>query len=257
LRNRFLINLSWELGNIFRFPFPEVLLVLFTVMVFLPGSSPFQISEPLDALSWNEVTYTFANLAAYKGAFFSLQAYLPLIILAAIFATLAFAYEIENGLLKVELSHPSSKRAIFVSKWLSCFLLVFATLSLVLLIYAFLFLTQNDAYLLANPLLILKMLLIAGSEAFFVVSFTVSFSIFSRKASVSLVGSFATLYIIQLASQTAGAGFLPPSSFMAQTEFLLRNSANQSAINLIIVPLVSVLLTVASYVYFSRRLELA
>jgi ABC-type transport system involved in multi-copper enzyme maturation permease subunit len=257
-KNRFLMNLSWELENLFRFPFPELLLGLFTVMVFLPKYSGSNMSGELGAFSWQRVTHELAWRSAYQAAFYSLQAYLPIIILASIFATMTFAYEIENGLLKVHLSHPSSRRSLFASKWLACFLIVFTTLSCTLLLFNFLYLPQNNAYLVINIDLPLKVLAVAASEAFFVVSLTVSFSIFSRKASVSLVGSFATLYIIQLASQTTNLVFLPPASFYQQVEILLSSMGPKLSdlFNFLTIPLISVFLMAISYIYFSRRLEM-
>jgi ABC-type transport system involved in multi-copper enzyme maturation permease subunit len=171
---------------------------------------------------------------------------------------MTFAYEIENGLLKVHLSHPSSRRSLFASKWLACFLIVFTTLSCILLLFTFLYLPQNDAYLLINLDLPFKVLAIAASEAFFVVSLTVSFSVFSRKASVSLVGSFATLYVIQLASQTTNLAFLPPASFYQQVEILLSSMGPKLSdlFDFLTIPLVSVFLIAVSYIYFSRRLEM-
>ena len=191
-------------------------------------------------------------------AFSSVLAYLPLAILGSIFGTLAFAYEIENGLLKVHLSQPTSKSAVFLSKWISCFLVIFATLSCTLLFFTFLYIPQNDLYLIINADLTLKMLALAALETFFIISVTVPFSIFSKKASMSLVGSFASLYILQLLSQTAGISYFPPASFYNQVELLFAGSGFLARLFNSLPSLVFAAgLTVASYVYFSRRLELS
>lgn len=256
--NRFLINLTWELNNLFRFPFPEILLALFTYMVFLPHVGRFTSIPDPENLSWQSIPYELAFHSAQRGTLYSVSAYLPMAILASIFATLAFAYEIENGLLKVHLSHPTSRRAIFLSKFLSCFLIIFTTLSCILLFFAFLYIPENALYLIIHPHLTLRMFLLAALESFFIISLTVSFSIFSRKASISLVGSFATVYIIQLLGETANLTFLPPASFYGQVEFLFSRIAPELSelSNFLTIPLVSTFLTIISYVYFSRRLEL-
>jgi len=256
-KNRFLMNLTWELKNLFRFPFPEILLALFTYMVFRPNPGLFTSS--FESLSWPGATSYLTFNSAYHTAFYSVSAYLPMAILASIFATLVFAYEIENGLLKVHFSHPTSRRAIFSSKFLSCFLIVFVTLSCSLLFFVFLYIPENNLYLIINSRLTLSILLPAALESFFIVSLTVSFSIFSRRASISLVGSFATVYIIQLLSQTENLTFLPPAAFYWHVEFLFSHTGPKlSALpNFLVLPIVSTLLTIISYIYFSRRLELS
>jgi ABC-type transport system involved in multi-copper enzyme maturation permease subunit len=257
--SRFLISLEWELRNLFRFPFPEILLALFTFMVFLPQTSTYTATFHLNAESWQHIAREITWQSTYIAAFFSVNAYLPLAILGAIFGTMAFAYEIENGLLKVHLSQPTSKKVVFLSKWISCFLVIFATLSCVLLFFTFLYIPQNDPYLLINSDLTLKILLLAALETFFIVGVTVSFSIISKKASVSLVGSFATLYVLQLVSQTAGLSYLPPGSFYSQVELLFGETGSNLAFLLDSLPslIVAAFLTVVSVIYFSRRLELS
>jgi ABC-type transport system involved in multi-copper enzyme maturation permease subunit len=261
-KNRFLLNLAWELKNLFRFPFPEILLALFTFMMFLWSPSISTGNMVLGDMPWQYITRKVAIFSAYWTGDYSVEAYLPQAILGSIFATLAFAHEIENGLLKVHLSHPTSKRAIFMSKWLSCFLALFTTLSCALLFFAFLYVPQNGFYMVMNPDMFSGVLVLAALETFFVVSVTVSFSLFSRKASISLVGSFATLYIVQLLSRTSGLTFLPPASFQDQSSsmFALSSSPFANFFGLpqfFAVPLFSAVLTVLSYIYFSRRLELA
>jgi len=255
--NRFLMNLSWELKNLFRFPFPEILLALFTFTVFLPHVSTYSADINLNDVSSQEITGQIAHVSTYQGAFASVSAYLPLAVLGSIFGTLAFAYEIENGLLMVHLSHPTSKRAVFLSKWLSCFLVAFVTLSCTLLFFTFLYVPENSFYLITNSHLTLSLMLLAAMETFVIVSVTVSFSIFSRKASVSLVGSFATLYILQLLSQTSGLSYLPPASFYSQVELLFHAGSLSMLFNSSISLVFAAFLAVASYLYFSRRLELA
>jgi ABC-type transport system involved in multi-copper enzyme maturation permease subunit len=257
-KNRFLMNLTWELKNLFRFPFPEIILALFTYMVFLPRMGGYSSSFGLENLVWRRITWLLAFVSTQRGAFYSVSAYLPMAILASIFATLAFAYEIENGLMKVHLSHPTSRRAIFLSKFLSCFLIVFTTLSCSLLFFAFLDIPENALHLIINSHLTLGVLLVAALETFFIVTLTVSFSIFSKKASVSLVGSFAAVYIIQLLSETANLTFLPPTSFYGQVYFLFsRSGPKLSGLpDFLVIPFVSTFLAIISYVYFSRRLEL-
>jgi len=259
-KNRFLMNLTWELKNLFRFPFPEILLALFTYMIFQSHFGLF--SGTFQSLSWDQITYDLTWKTTYDTAFLTLQAYIPMAVLASVFATLAFAYEIENGLLKVHFSHPTSRRAIFSSKFLSCFLIIFATLSCSLLFFAFMYIPENDLYLIINSRFTLSILLLAALESFFIVSLTVTFSILSKKASVSLVGSFATIYIIQLLSQTENLTLLPPRAFSWELEFLFPLSYigryNLSMLpNFLIMPIVSILLTIFSYIYFSRRLELS
>jgi ABC-type transport system involved in multi-copper enzyme maturation permease subunit len=251
------MNLSWELKNLFRFPFPEILLALFTYMVFLPRGGGYQMNSALEDMSWQRVTQKFARDSSILAGSYSVQAYLPMIILTSIFATLAFAYEIENGLLKVHFSHPTSKVSLFAAKWLSCFLIIFTTLSCTLLLFTFLFYPENDVYLILNSNFLVYILFMAASEAFFVVSLAVAFSIFSKKASISLVGSFATLYTIQLASQTANLTYLPSASFGYQIGFLFSIGQTPDLLNLLAVPLASAFLTIISYVYFARRLEVA
>lgn len=257
-RNRFLLNLTWELRNLFRFPFPEILLALFTYMVFAPHGGGLSGSFDLESLSWQTITYTLAFHSTRRSALYSVEAYLPMAILASIFATLVFASEIENGMLKVHLSHPGSRRAIFLSKFLSCFLIIFTTLACTLLFFAFLHIPENALHLIINSRLTLGILLLAALESFFIVSLTASFSIFSRRASISLVGSFATVYIIQLLGEAANLTLLPPASFYGQVEFLFsRIGPRLSELpDFLVIPLVSTFLTIISYVYFSRRLEL-
>ncbi len=258
-KNRFLISLTWELKNLFRFPFPEILLALFTYMVFLPRITGLTASVDLQTTAWHEVAEKLAWKSSQVAADYSLFAYFPLIILASIFCTLAFAYEIENGLLKVHLSHPNSKRAVFFSKWLSCFLIVFSTLCCTLAFFLLLYMPENNVYMLFNTSWPPRTFLLAGLEALFIVSIAVSFSIFSRKTSVSLVGSFATLYILQLLSDSAGMIYLPPGSFSWQAVFLFsRTGIKLSELpTFMITPIASIVLIAISYVYFSRRLELS
>ncbi len=257
-KNRFLISLSWELKNLFRFPFPEILLALFTFMVFLPSTGAYSASINLDSISWRQIASDVTWKSTRTAASASVSAYLPLAILGSIFATLAFAYEIENGLLKVHLSQPTGKSAVFLSKWISCFLVIFATLSCTLLFSMFLYIPQNGLYLIVNGDLTVKTLVLAALETFFMVSVTVSFSVFSKKASISLVGSFATLYVLQLLSQTASIIYIPPASFFSLVELLFAGSGFLARLYESLPSLVFALgLAVASYVYFSRRLELS
>ena len=256
-KNRFLINLTWELKNLFRFPFPEILLALFTYMVFIPHGGGGSLSYDLESSSWQRMTYNLALRSAHRGALYSVSAYLPMAILACVFATLVFAYEIENGLLKVHLSHPTSRRTIFLSKFLSCLLIIFATLSCTLLFFIFLYIPENALYLVIHPRFTSGILLLAALESFFIVSITVFISIFTKKASISLVGSFATIYIIQLVSEEANLTSLPPASFYGHVEYLFSQIAPKLSElpNFLVIPLISASLTIIAYVYFSRRLE--
>lgn len=252
-KNRFLISLVWELKNLFRFPFPEILLALFTYMVFLPSGG--MTGGPFT--SWQSITYHVSLHSAYRGALHANAAYLPMVILASIFATLTFAYEIENGTLKVHLSHPTSRGIIFLSKFLSCFLIVFTTLSCTLILFIFLYIPENTLYLITYIILPLKIILLAALESFFVVSFMVSFSILSRRTAISLIGSFATIYSIQLLSEAANLPFLPPASFYGQVEYLFsRISPTLNLSDFLMSPIVAAILIIISYIYFSRRLEL-
>ena len=256
-KKRFIVSLTWELKSLFRFPFPEVLLALFTYMIFLPRGGGFSFSVSSESLIWEEMTRTIAFHSARNVAQFSFFAYLPMGIFASIFATLAFAYEIENGLLKVHLSHPISRRSIFLAKLLSCFLIVFMTFSASLLSYTFLHITENALYLILSPDLILKVLLMATLQSLFMMSVTISFSLYSGKTSVSLIGSFATIYLIQLLSESANLEFLPPISFREQAYFLFSKTTPELSQlpSFLTLPLVSVFLIIFSYLFFSRRLE--
>jgi ABC-type transport system involved in multi-copper enzyme maturation permease subunit len=249
-------SLQWELRNLFRFPFPEVLLALFTYMVFLPRGGSFGFS--LQEIVWGEITRKITFQMVSETARYTFFAFLPMAIFASIFATLAFAYEIENGLLKLYLSHPTSKRTIFLSKFLSCFLVVFLVFSSSLLAYTFLQTTENILYVILSPDLIFKLLLLAALETLFMTSIMVTFSLFSKKAALSLIGSFATIYLLQILSENVNLGFLPPISFRQQASFLFSPVATfdlEQLLNILITPIISVLLIIVSYLYFSRRLE--
>lgn len=178
-------------------------------------------------------------------------------IFASIFATLSFTYEIENGLLKVHLSHPISRQIIFLAKLLSSFLIVFITFSVSLLSFIFLQFPENSLYLIFSPDLILDVLLIAALQSLFLISVTISFSIYSGRTSVSLIGSFATIYLIQLLSESANLEFLLPISFREQASFLFSKTLPELSQlpNFLTIPLVSVFLIIFSYLFFSRRLE--
>lgn len=256
-KNRFIVSLTWELKSLFRFPFPEVLLAMFTYMIFLPRGGGFGFTVSSESLIWEEITRTIAFYITRDAAQFSFFAYIPMGIFASIFATLAFAYEIENGLLKVHLSHPICRRNIFLAKLLSCFLIVFVTFSASLLFYAFLDITENALYLILSPDLVLKVLLMAALQSLFMISVAISFSLYSGKTSVSLIGSFATIYLIQLLSESANLEFLPPISFREQASFLFSKAFPKLSQlpNFLTIPLVSVFLIIFSYLFFSRRLE--
>ena len=257
-KSKFITSLVWELKNLFRFPFPEVLLALFTYMIFLPRGGGFAFTVSPQSLTWGGITHNIAFKVTYEAARFSFFAYIPIGIFASIFATLVFAYEIESGLLKVHLSHPISRRSLFIAKLLSCFLIVFITFSVSLIFYTFFDITENVFYVILSPDLILKMLLVTTLQSLFMISVTISFSIYSGKTSVSLIGSFATLYLIQLLSQSAKLEFLPPISFREQVSFLFSTMPlNLSEVlNFLTIPLASILLIIFSYIFFSRRLEL-
>ena len=256
-KNRFIVSLTWELKSLFRFPFPEVLLAMFTYMIFLPRGSGFGFTVSSESLIWEEITRTIAFYTTRHAAQFSFFAYLPMGIFASIFATLAFAYEIENGLLKIHLSHPISRRSIFLAKISSCFLIVFITFSASLLSYTFLHITENALYLILSPDLVLKVLLVATLQSLFMISVTISFSLYSGKTSVALIGSFAAIYLIQLLSESANLEFLPPISFKEQASFLFSKTLPKLSQlpNFLTIPLVSVFLIIFSYLFFSRRLE--
>ncbi len=256
-RNRFIMSLRWELRSLLKFPFPEVLLAFFTYMVFLPPSGSFGITLPQERLSWEEIARSMAFHTIRETAQFSSPAYLPLGLFASIFATLSFAYEIENGLLKVYLSHPLSRRDVFSSKLLSSFLVIFVTFSASLLTYAFFRIPENSIYLILSADLLLKILLVAASECLFVISIAVSFSLFTGKVSLSMVGSSAIVYLIQMLSETGDIEFLPPTAFREQVSFLFRKTPSPpNFLTLSVTPLISTLLIVLSYLYFSRRLEI-
>ncbi|MCD6241808.1 ABC transporter permease subunit [Candidatus Bathyarchaeota archaeon] len=256
-KNEFIASLIWELKSLFRFPFPEVLLAVFTYMIFLPRAGGFTFTIPAESLTWEYIIGNIAFHTTAKTAQSSIFAYLPMAIFASIFATLSFAYEIENGLLKTHLSHPISRRTVFLSKLLSCFILIFVTFSISLLFQTFLRITEIAIYLILSPDMILKLLLMATLQSLFMVSITISFSLYSGKTSVSLIGSFATLYLIQLLSESANLEFLPPISFRQQISFLFsKTAANLSQLpNFLTIPIVSLFLIVLSYLFFTRRLE--
>jgi len=254
---RFATILKWELQNLFRFPFPEVLIAVFIYMAFLPHEFGWSSSFAQELLSWPFITSQISFATAKSVTFFISSFYVPMGIFASILCTVSFAYEIENGLLKVHLSHPGSRTSIFSSKLLSCFLIVFTTYSTSLFSYIFLEIPENVPYVILSPdFVLLRILLLATSLSLFMVSLTVSFSLFSAKASVSLVGSFATIYLIQLLSTTANLKFLPPICFREQAMSLF-DSRHPDLTNILTVPLISVFLVILSYLYFSRRLEIS
>lgn len=257
-RNRLLATLSWELRNLSRFPFPEALLALFVYVLFMPRLGGFSISTDLERLDWLWFNKRIAFHTIWGAARLSYVAYLPMGIFASIFATLSFAYEIENGLLKVYLSHPISRAGVFLSKFLSCFFLIYTTFSTSLLAYAFLRIPENTPYFIFSVGLVSKMLFLAAVESFFVVSLAISFSIFSEKASVSLIGSFVMIYALHLVSGSVGLPYLPPTSFSEQASALFTSIALQFSdiLNFAVAPVISTLLVVFSYIYFSRRLEI-
>lgn len=259
-KNRFLTALIWELKSLFRFPFPEVLIGLFTYLIFLPSQRyGFSFTVSPENLSWESITRSIAFQSVSRAALSSPSAYIPISIFASIFATLIFAYEIENGLLKVHLSHPISKRNVFSAKLLSCFLIVFTTFSVSLLSFTFLQFPENDLYLILSSDLILKVLLIAMFQSLFVISVAVSFSLYSANTSISLIGSFATLYLIQLLGESTNLEFLPPTSLRQQALYILSMpTPNLSQLpNFLATPLISVFLIILSYLYFSRRLQIS
>lgn len=257
-KNKLLTTLTWELKNLCRFPFPEALLALFVYVVFMALGASFSFSITLEGLNWLWINREIAFFTTFEAALLSFRTYLPMGIFASIFATLSFAYEIENGLLKVYFSHPISRTGIFLSKFLSCFFLIYTTFSTSLLTYAFLKIPENTPYLFLSIDLILRMLFLAALECFFIVSLTISFSLFSGKASVSLVGSFVIIYVLQLLSESVRLPYLPPTSFREQAFMLFSSNTPQFSdiLNFAVSPMISTFLIVLSYIYFSRRLEI-
>jgi ABC-type transport system involved in multi-copper enzyme maturation permease subunit len=258
-QNRLLTALAWELKNLFRFPFPEALLAMFVYITFVPHVGGFSFSVPLEYLDWLEINRQLAYHTIVEAARLSSEAYLPMGIFASIFITLSFAYEIENGLLKIYLSHPIGKKGIFLSKFLSCFLIIYTTFSTSFLTYALLKIPENTPYFILSMDLILRLLFLTALESFFVVSLITSFSIFSEKASVSLIGSFAIIYTLQLLNESLKCPYLPPTSFTEQALMLFSSTFPQfyDILNFALTPIASTFLIVISYIYFSRRLEMA
>lgn len=258
-RNKILTGFTWELKNLFRFPLPEVLLAFFVYLFFLPHGGAFSFSISIEQLILQEINREIAFLTIYEAARLSLGTYLPLGIFASIFATLSFAYEIENGLLKIYLSHPFSRTEIFLSKFLSCFFVIFTTFSIGLLTYTFLKIPENTIYIVLSIDLLLRILILTILECFFIVSLTISFSVFSGKASISLIGSFVVIYVLQLLSESTTLSFLPPTSFKEQASMLFSLNTPQffDILNFMVTPLISTFLIVFSYLYFSRRLEIS
>lgn len=257
-KNKFIVSLTWELKNLFRPPFPEVMLALFTYMIFLPRGGGFSFTVSPESISWEMITSALASNATHQTMFYSSFAYIPMGIFASILATLTFAYEIENGLLKVHLSHPISRQSIFIAKLLSCFLIVFITFSASLLSYSFLYVPENALYLILSPRLILRVLTMATIESLFVISVTIFFSLYSGKTSVSLIGSFTIIYFIQLLSESANLEFIPPIYFRKLVSLLFSTISftHYEILNFLSIPLASVFLIILSYLFFSRRLEL-
>jgi ABC-type transport system involved in multi-copper enzyme maturation permease subunit len=256
-KTRFMYSLTWELKNLFRFPFPEIMLALFTYITFLPRGGVFSFTVLQENLIWEAMTRKLAFYTIRDAAAFSFVAYLPMSLFASIIATLSFAYEIENGLMKVQLSHPTSRKNIFLSKLTSCFLIIFLTFSASLLAYSFFSIPENSLSMILSLDLILRMLLLVALETLFVTSLAVSFSLYSGKASVSLIGSFVTFYFIQVLSENANLEFLPPIAFRNQADFLFVSSTTRFAdmTSLLAAPVASAVLILLSYVYFSRRMQ--
>ena len=256
-KNKFISSLTWELKNLFRFPLPGVLLAVFTYMIFLPRGGGYAFTVSPENIVWEEITRNISFHAIYRAARFSFYVYVPMGIFASIFATLVFAYEIENGVLKAHLSHPISRRSIFLSKLSSCFLIVFTTFSASLLAHAFLQDTKNAFYVILSTDLLLRLLLTVALQSLFMVSIAVSFSLYTGKTSVSLVGSFATISLIQLLGESADLKFLPPTSFRELASFLFTPTPKFSQFsNFAAIPITSAFLIIFSYLFFSRRLEI-
>lgn len=257
-RSKLSATLMWELKNLSRFPLPEALLALFVYVFFMRRGGVFCFSAHLEGLDWLGFNRTIAFHTILGAAHLSSQAYIPMGIFASILATLSFAYEIENGLLKVYLSHPISRAGVFLSKFLSCFFLIYTAFSTSLLTYALLRIPENTPYFVFSGDLVLRMLFLAAVECFFVVSLAISFSIFSERASVSLIGSFVVIYILQLVSGSVGLPYLPPTSFREQAFLLFSSIPPQFSdiLNFAVAPMISTVLVVFSYLNFSRRLEI-
>jgi len=259
----FIKTFKWELSRITRFPLLEIIFALLVFQVALNMFYLSHISGTGVQLFYSgivkNVEYLYphdigAIIINYLGDIFILMSLIGTILCANFLAS-----EIDNGSVKLFISHPITKTNVFWSKYFSILLiLVFAT-----------FLPLIVAFSLHDPRFILEMfkgysrILALGyvliCVSFFVTSLAFALSSVTKNVALTAMGSLGILIVINMVSSSHK--YLPGRSLNAIVSLFTGARVTylthtQQIIAVVFMPVAGAILVLLAYCHFSRRLEL-
>lgn len=257
--------LGWELKNLTRFPLLELLVAIAVYLSMLSGGwgSGFMLGP---GESWSRFPLSIASSIGRHSLDYAVDLYVPMMLAAIVFASIGIAREVEAGFVKVALSHPIRRRALFLVKSASCFLITFTIFAVATVSAIFLQNWTAAKYILSFPATILRVLGLLMLQTFFVVGVATAVAVFSRNTAVSSIGSIGILYLPVYMAQVVGVKipFVPPEStrlfvfYLRSEQVFWRQYDFVTFFEATVVPvLIAATLLLISFVYFTRRFDVS
>lgn len=259
--------MKWELKNLLKFPILEIIIVfavfqvgLIWIMInsFSVGTYENMLTIPsfhsqIGQFAYRIITNNFVNSRTI------------IYFLASLLLTVSFAYELDTNLTKIYMSYPVKRRDYFVSKFVSCFAVIFLAFLFVGIGFA-IFLDPAYADVTILSPFILAYALTLALLIFFASSVATIIAIFSKNTALSFIGSFFVLYMFD--SSAAKMKIAPPSFLQEiwQTFFTGTTSVRNGeiiyhmpyvdALKTIYFPvIISLVLFLISFIYYTKYFE--
>jgi len=199
--------MKWELKNLLKFPILEIIIVFAVFQIGVIGYINIIPSGGLSIHSFHleigKVTYSMITQHLINSR-------IIVYLITSLLFTISFAYELDTNLTKIYMSYPVKRRDYFISKFVSCFAVIFLTFSFVGMGFSA-FIDGDYANVNITSPFILVYMLALFLLVFFASSVATIIAIFSKNTALSFIGSFFALYIFDSVAVNIK---LSPSCFM-------------------------------------------
>ena len=253
--------LIWELRKIGRFPLPEIIVLLLGLQIGLRmfdfnnsvSSGAFPTKETLDLLIRGQYQFHMSNVYSVTLS----ETFITLALASSLLVTISMALELENGTLRTYLSKPVGRGTLYISKFISVFLVtcILPMITLVVSMYVL------DPSMYAIFLKMWKtwalLLIIMLITTFFVTAVGFFMATLTRSVALTPLLTLGMLFSTDLLSSRIV--YLPGGSMSRIVKYVLSNielTQGQAIISFIFMPLIGVILILIAYLFFTRRIDL-
>lgn len=256
---KFHILLLREIRNLIRFPYLELILFVFIFQVMSINGIFFTFAIDLDEIKLYASHKYFSYIAGQIPG-----SYLVVSFFACLLSYLSVSYMQDISFFKTEFSFPIGKGIVYLTKFLSSFLILLPSISASVFISAFFRNLGAIQFIPLSELTLYSLMVFieAISTAFLVTSIAILLAFIVKRSGVSFILTFSLLYFLQLVSPHLGESIpLLPYSLGDFEKLFLESIMRETFDPLVFRPLIpslllSLLLLSFGYYYVTRRMQI-